>query len=246
MPHKIGTLYGVSVGTGDPELITIKALKIIQQTKIIAFPAGINGGLGVAQRIIQSYLQPHHHTLPLSFPYTFSEEILTQAWHKVSLQVWEYLKNGEDVAFACEGDISFFSTFTYLALTIEKLYPDVKIERVGGVSSPMAVASALGLPLTMQGENLIVLPTVYSLKQFEEALDWGDVIVLMKVASVYDQVWQILAQRNLLDRAYIVEKATTDEEKVYHGLRHYPKLKLSYFSIVIIFVNRPIKSENYG
>lgn len=238
MVHKIGTLFGVSVGTGDPELITLKALRILQSTKIIAFPSGINGRLGVAQRIIESYLQPHQQILPLCFPYTFSEEMLSQAWHRVSLQVWEYLKNGEDVAFACEGDISFFSTFTYLALTVEKLYPDVKIEHIAGVSSPMASASALGLPLTIQGEKLVVLPTVYSLKQFEEALDWGDTIVLMKVASVYEQVWQILAQRNLLDRAYLVEKATTDEEKVYSGLQNYPHLKLSYFSIVIIFVNR--------
>jgi precorrin-2/cobalt-factor-2 C20-methyltransferase len=125
-----------------------------------------------------------------------------------------------------------------LALTLQKLYPDVKIERVAGVSSPMASASALGLPLTIQGEKLVVLPTVYSLKQFEEALDWGDTIVLMKMASVYEQVWQILAQRNLLDRAYVVEKATTNQEKVYHGLQNYPDLKLSYFSIVLIFVNR--------
>lgn len=243
MSDKIGTLFGVSVGTGDPELITVKALRILQNTKIIAFPAGINGKLGVAQRIIQCYLQPHQQILPLCFPYTFSEEILTQAWHRVSLQVWEYLKNGDDVAFACEGDISFFSTFTYLALTLEKLFPDVKIERIAGVSSPMASALALGLPLTIQGEKLIVLPAVYSLQQLEEALDWGDVIVLMKVASVYSQVREILAQRNLLDRAYIVEKATTDEEKVYHGLHDYPELKLSYFSIVIIFVNRDSKNN---
>lgn len=238
MSNKIGTLFGVSVGTGDPELITVKALRILQGTKIIAFPAGINGSLGVAQKIIQCYLQPHQQILPLCFPYTFCEEILTQAWQKVSLQVWEYLKNGDNVAFACEGDISFFSTFTYLALTLKKLYPDVKIKRVAGVSSPMASASALGFPLTMQGEKLIVLPAVYSLQQLEEALDWGDVIVLMKMASVYSQVWEILAQRNLLDRAYIVEKATTDQEKVYHGLHDYPELKLSYFSIVIIFVHR--------
>ncbi|BAQ65894.1 precorrin-2 C(20)-methyltransferase [Geminocystis sp. NIES-3709] len=244
MKDKIGTLYGVSVGTGDPELITIKALKIIQQTKIIAFPAGINNRLGIAETIIQGYLQPHQKKLPLSFPYTISQNILTQAWHDVSTQVWQYLKNGEDVAFVCEGDISFYSTFTYLALTIQKLYSEVKIQRIAGVSSPMASASVLGLPLTIQEEKLIILPALYSVKHLEEALDWAEVVVLMKVASVYNQVWKTLAQRDLFDRSYLVEKATTDQEKVYTCLNNYPELKLSYFSILIIY-QRKVNNEGF-
>ena len=77
MTNKIGTLYGVSVGTGDPELITIKALKILQSSPVIAFPAGIKGKMGVAQSIIEEHLQPHQQKLSLSFPYTFSSEDLS-------------------------------------------------------------------------------------------------------------------------------------------------------------------------
>ncbi|WP_373479109.1 precorrin-2 C(20)-methyltransferase [Geminocystis sp.] len=232
--NKIGTLYGVSVGTGDPELITIKALKILQNTKIIAFPKGIHNQKGVAETIIQEYLQPHQQKLSLSFPYTLSQETLCVAWEKVSLEVWQYLKKGENVAFACEGDISFYSTFTYLALTLQKLHPEVKIERIAGISSPMAAASAFGLPLTMQEEKLVILPALYSLQELEFALDWAEIVVLMKVASVYAQVWDILAKRDLFNYAYLVEKATTNQEKIYTSLRNYPNLKLSYFSILII------------
>lgn len=231
---KIGILYGVSVGTGDPELITVKGLRILQNTKIIAFPAGINQKKGVAETIIEQYLQPHQQKLSLSFPYTLSQEILSQAWHDVSMEVWQYLHNGEDVAFACEGDISFYSTFTYLALTLQKIHPTIKIVRISGVSSPMAAASALGLPLTMQEEKLAILPALYSIQELENTLDWADVVVLMKVASVYEQVWHILAKRHLFDCAYLVEKATNNEEKIYTDLENYPQLKLSYFSILII------------
>lgn len=231
---KIGTLYGVSVGTGDPELITLKALKIIEKTKIIAFPAGIHQKLGVAETIVQPYLQSHHQKLPLIFPYTLDQDILSQAWDSVSESVWAYLEQGEDVAFVCEGDISFFSTFTYLALRIQRFNASLNIVRIPGVASPMAAASALDLPLTIQGEKLAILPALYSVQDLETALDWAQVVVLMKVASVYAQVWEILKQRGVLDRAYVVEKATCKEEKVYAPLSQYSDLQLSYFSILII------------
>jgi len=234
MNSRIGTLYGVSVGTGDPELITIKALKVIKNSPIIAFPAGINQKLGKAETIIQNYLQPHQKKLSLTFPYTLSQEILERAWRKVALQVWEFLAKGLDVAFACEGDISFYSTFTYLAEYIKKIDSNLRIERIAGVSSPMVAASVLDIPLTVQDEKLVVLPAFYSVEELEKVLDWAEVIVLMKVASVYKKVWQILAQKGLLSSSYIVEKATQPEEKVYRNLTLLPHLKLNYFSILII------------
>ena len=234
MNNQIGTLYGVSVGTGDPELITVKGLKIIQTCPIISFPAGIKGKAGVAETIIQEYLKPQQKKLALSFPYTLSQTDLSLAWHKVALEVWQYLQQGLDVAFACEGDISFYSTFTYLALTLKQLHPEVKIDRIPGVSSPMVTASILGIPLTMQQEKLIILPALYSPEKLEEALDWAEIVVLMKVASVYSQVWQILKQRQLFASSYLVEKASTKQEKVYRDLQNHPQLSLNYFSILII------------
>ncbi len=234
MNNKTGILYGVSVGTGDPELITVKALRVLQLSPIIAFPAGVKGNMGVAQGIIESYLQPDQKKLPLNFSYTLSLAELSQAWHEVALEVWKYLQQGLDVAFACEGDISFYSTFTYLASTLQQLYPKVKIHRIPGVSSPMVAASALSLPLTMQHEKLIVLPALYSLEKLEEALDWAEIVVLMKVASVYSQVWEILKRRKLFPYSHLVEKASTNQEHIYTQLENHPQLSLSYFSILII------------
>lgn len=242
MNSKIGTLYGVSVGTGDPELITVKALKVIQNSPIIAFPAGINHKLGKAETIIQNYLQPNQKKLSLTFPYTLSQETLEKAWQKVALQVWEFLEKGLDVAFACEGDISFYSTFTYLAEYIKKIDSNLKIERIAGVSSPMVAASVLDIPLTMQDEKLVVLPAIYSVEELEKVLNWAEVVVLMKVASVYEKVWLILEQKGLLSSSYIVEKATQPEEKIYRNLTFLPHLQLNYFSILII-KNSPPKTQ---
>ncbi|MEL6439264.1 MAG: precorrin-2 C(20)-methyltransferase [Cyanobacteria bacterium J06621_8] len=237
---KLGTLYGVSVGTGDPELITVKGLRILQSSKVVAFPTGINGRQGIAQNIIQSWLQPQQKLLGLDFPYTQNELILQRAWEKAAGQIWHYLQQGIDVSFACLGDVSFYSTFTYLAQATQQLAPDIIIKTVPGVCSPMAIASSLNMPLTVGAQKLLILPALYSVAELEAALDDADVVVLLKVSSVYEQVWQILRQKKLLDSSFIVEKATFPDQKIYRPLRDYPQLKLSYFSLMLIFQRRDL------
>ena len=229
-----GVLYGVSVGTGDPELITVKGLRILQQSNIIAFPSGIDNRPGIAQKIVHDWLKPEQTLLPLKFPYLLDQHKLKNAWLEAAKQVRQYLERGTDVCFACLGDVSFYSTFTYLAQTLEEIYPNAKIETVPGVCSPMAIASELKIPLTVNQQKLVILPALYSVKELETALDWAEIVVLLKVSSVYQQVWCILQQRNLLSSSWIVEKATFRERKIYKELENFPQLDLSYFSILLI------------
>lgn len=231
---QLGTLFGVSVGPGDPELITVKGLRLLQNVNIVAFPAGVQGKSGMAEIIVNQWLQSHQLKLPLDFPYVQDEQILTQSWENAAKKIWQYLKIGEDVVFVSEGDVSFYSTFTYLAQSLLKLYPHGKIQTIPGVSSPLAVAAILGIPLTIKAQKLIVLPAIYSMGELEKALDLADVLVLMKVSSVYQEVWNVLAQRNLLTSSYIVEKATLPDMILYEGLSDRAYLKLPYFSLLIV------------
>lgn len=230
----MGKLYGVSVGTGDPELITVKGLKCLQKATIVAFPEGIQGKPGIAERIIAPWLESHQILLPLKFPYVQDDQALTSAWKTAAEKVLSYLQQGEDVTFACEGDISFYSTFTYLAQTVQQLDPSVVVETMPGVCSPMAVAAELGIPLTARSQRLIILPTLYHLDELERAFDYAEVIVLMKVSSLYSQVWTLLQQKGLLEHTWIVERATMPEQVIYKNLQNHPHLKLSYFSLMII------------
>jgi precorrin-2/cobalt-factor-2 C20-methyltransferase len=138
--------------------------------------------------------------LPLEFPYVLDQDQLSKAWLQASDRVWHCLSQGQNVVFACEGDLSFYGTFNYLALGLERRYPAAKINRVPGICSPMAAVSALGLPLTVQSDKLVVLPAIYAVADLEVALTWADVVVLLKVGSVYSQVWQ-LAQAAATARA---------------------------------------------
>lgn len=229
-----GTLYGISVGPGDPELITVKGLRLLQTAPVVAFPAGIQGRSGVAERIITSWLQPTQRRLPLNFPYTQDAQTLQTAWKNAAEAVLQNLQQGLDVAFASEGDVSFYSTFTYLAQTLQKLRPQIQVIAIPGVCSPLAAIAGLGLPLTIWDQQLAILPALHSLEALETTLDQADVVVLMKVSSVYERVWAVLQQRELLNSAYVVEWATLPNQVIYKGLGNLPQLKLSYFSLMIV------------
>ncbi len=229
-----GTLYGISVGTGEPELITLKGWRRLQSSPVVAFPAGKNNQPGIAQSIISGWLKPEQTILALDFPYVRDEITLQQAWQVAAQKVEQYLKQGQDVAFACLGDVSFYSTFTYLAQTLQQLAPKSKIKTIPGVCSPMAIASSLNIPLTVNSQRLAILPAIYTVSELETALDWAEVVVLLKVNSVYAQVWRVLQQRDLLASSWVVEKASFPEQKIYSNLQNYPQLKLSYFSVLLI------------
>ena len=236
MGKQLGNFYGISVGTGDPELITVKGQRLLKKVPVIAFPMGVDQKSGVAEKIIAPWITAEQKTLPLYFPYVQDDQLLRPAWKQAAERVWQHLDQGMDVAFACEGDVSFYSTFTYLAQTLLECHPHVVITTIPGVCSPMAAASALGIPLTLRSQNLAILPALYNESELEAILTWADVIVLLKVGSVYHQVWQRLNRLNLLERTFIVERATQPEEKIYRNLPYHPYLSLSYFSIMVIQV----------
>jgi precorrin-2/cobalt-factor-2 C20-methyltransferase len=230
----LGTLYGISVGPGDPELLTLKGLRLLKQAPVVAFPAGVQGKLGMAEQIVDEWLHPEQVRLALTFPYVQDEAVLTAAWQLAAQQVWAYLQQGQDVAFACEGDVSFYSTFNYLAQTLQEQHPEAAIVPIPGVCSPLAAAANLGIPLTIRHQRLVVLPAIYNRAELETTFQWADVVVLMKVSSVYPELWNVLQHLNLLERSYIVEWATLPRQVIHRDLRDKPDLKLPYFSLLIV------------
>ncbi len=232
-----GKLYGVGVGPGDPELLTVKGVRLIQQAPVVAFPEGVQGKPGIAEQIVAPWLRAGQVKLPLSFPYVQAEEVLWAAWELAADQVQSCLQQGLDVVFVSEGDISFYSTFTYLAQTLQTRDPNVLIEAVPGIASPMAAAAVLGIPLTVRSQRLAILPALYAVADLETALQTSDVVVLMKVSSVYALVWQVLERYGLLQQSYIVERATQPSQVIYRDLSDRPQLDLPYFSLLIVYTN---------
>ncbi|MDM7325575.1 MAG: precorrin-2 C(20)-methyltransferase [Thermosynechococcus sp. Uc] len=229
------TLCGIGVGPGDPELITLKGWRRLQQAKVIAFPAGLGGRRGIAEEVIAGYKEPWQTCLPLEFPYVLEQAVLEQAWQKAAEQVYAYLVQGTDVVFVSEGDVSFYSTFSYLAAAVQALAPHVQIEAIPGVCSPLAAAASLGVPLTLGSDRLAILPAMYHVEELAQVWAWAEVMVLMKVRSVYGQAWQWLQEHRLLEQAAVVSWATTPKQQIYTPLTDFPTLTLPYFSLLMVW-----------
>lgn len=234
-----GRLWGVGVGPGNPEWLTIQGLRVLRSAAVVALPQNKQGQPGMAYEIVREFLSPTQKVLPLALPFVRDTTVLQAAWDAAAREVFPYLQQGEDVSFLCEGDSSLYSTFTYIARAIRTLAPEVAIETVPGICSPLAAAAALGEPLAIAGEKVAILPALYGPEDLVGALEWADVVVLMKVASVYRTVWQCLAARDLLHRARLVAWVGCERQTLLPSLVDAADYQPHYFSLLIVHNHEP-------
>ena len=229
-----GRLWGVSVGPGDSELLTLKGLRILQTVDVVACPQNRQGEPGMAYTIVKSHLRPEQTILPLDLPFVRDPVQLQQAWTAAGERLVPLLAQGQDVVFITEGDASLYSTFSYVAHSVHRLAPSVEITTVPGVCSPLAAMAALNRPLSLGAEKITILPALYDVSELTYALEWAEVVVLMKVSSVFGQVWHILKEMGLLEQASLVERVGSPEEKQYPSLVNLADYTPPYFSILIV------------
>lgn len=188
----------------------------------------------MAYNIVRSHLLPEQPLVPLHLPFVRDAVQLQQAWKAAGETLVSHLARGQDVAFITEGDASFYSTFSYVAQAVRELAPGVEITTVPGVCSPLAAAAALEMPLSLAAEKIAVLPALYDVSELKQTLEWAEVVVLMKVASVFAEVWQQLAAAELLEQSSLVEWVGSSQEKIYPNLVSLENYKPPYFSILIV------------
>ncbi len=229
-----GTFWGVGVGPGDPEWLTIGGLRVLRSAAIVALPQNKQGQPGMAYEIVREFLLPDQKILPLALPFVRDEATLAAAWEAAAREVLPFLQQGEDVVFLSEGDVSFYSTFTYIAGALKAIAPELDARAVPGVCSPMAAAAVLGAPLAIGSEKIAILPALYAPEDLVNALGWADVVVLMKVAPVYATVWQLLAERDLLARTSLVAWVGGERQVILPSLVGRANYQPHYFSLSIV------------
>lgn len=238
-----GILWGIGTGHGKAEWLTIEGLKILQSVPVVAMPQNIQGEAGMAYQIVKDYIQPQQTILPLALPFVTDREILDRAWDNAAKELISILAKGQDIAFIAEGDISFYSTFTYIARSVNNLAPSVQIEAIPGICSPLAAAAALKIPLSIGNEKIAILPALYSIAELEKALDWAEVVISSKLSSVFSEVWQLLAQKHLLEQASLVEWIGGPKEKIFPNLLGLENYQPPYFSILLVRHQRILLSN---
>ena len=229
-----GTLYGVGVGPGDPELLTIKAQRVLKDVSVICMPQSETSSESFAYTIAKGFIdETRQEIMRVEFP-TDDESGALSAWVGAAEEIAVMLENGTDVAFITEGDPMIYSTFSYVLESLKNNHPDLAVEIVPGVSSVMAAAASASVPLVTHGQRLAILPAVYGIDDLSEAIANYDTIVLMKVNRTLIQALANLEQLGLAGKGIYVRRASTSREEVVRDLNQLSGEDLDYFSLLII------------
>ena len=228
---KLGCLYGVGVGPGDPRLLTLRAVEVIRQTPVLCVPRAAASGESLALTIAAAHLTPSHEILRLPFP-TDDPAGAAASWQEGAGMVAQRLRGGPDVAFLTEGDPMLFSTFAYVMAGVAAECPEAAIEVIPGISSVMAAAARARIPLAAHDQRLAILPAAYGVDDLAEAARQFETLALLKVnRPVIDAVRQLLAAHPEITATYI-RRATTDREEIAHNLDD--DLEADYFSLLLL------------
>ena len=233
-PLHYGRLYGVGVGPGDPELVTLKAQRVLQSVPLVCVPQADASADSFALSIARSFIDTdRQEILRFAFP-TDDADAAADVWETAAATLAARLQQGYDAAFITEGDPMLFSTFSYVLESIKTNYPEIAVEIIPGVSSVMAAAARASVPLVTHGQRLAILPAVYGIDDLREAIANYDTIVLMKVNRVLLDALANLESLGLAGKGIYVRRATTAREQVVQDLRQLTEEDLDYFSLLII------------
>ncbi|MCK7606387.1 precorrin-2 C(20)-methyltransferase [Geobacillus stearothermophilus] len=229
-----GTLYGIGVGPGDPELMTVKAYRRLKEAEVIAYPKKGRQSKSYAEQIIDAYFAPEEkRRLGLHFPMTKDVAVLEPKWNEAADAIWAELSAGRDVAFVTEGDPLLYSTFIHLMHVMERRYPDAPIEVVPGVSSATAAAARLRLPLADGDEQVAIVPARDDYEAMKAAILAHDCVIFFKVAKVIDLMIRLLRELDLLHRAAVVTKVTSREEVIW-DVERLEGAELEYLTLLVV------------
>jgi precorrin-2/cobalt-factor-2 C20-methyltransferase len=231
----LGTLYGIGVGPGDPELLTLKAVKVLKEVAHVFAAASSNNDYSLAYEIVRNHLPDNIPVDQLNFPMTFNPESLETAWQANCEKVVEILKQGKHVAFLTLGDPMTFSTFIYLMRKIRQRIPDATITVIPGITSFQAAAASAVLPLAEGEEVFTVVSGAKGGDRLNEVIARSDNVVLMKTYKQFPQILRRVAEAGLQDCCCFVSRCGLEGEIVE---RDFQKLQAmpqpNYLSLMII------------
>ena len=213
-----GRLFGVGVGPGDPELVTLKARRVIGAVDVIAYPTAGHGH-SVARGIAAPYFRGDQLEAPLTFPVTTGETdhpggyeaALREFYDLCAAEIARHLDAGRDVAVLCEGDPFFYGSYMYIH---DRLAPRYATEVVPGVTSFSAAAAAAGTPLARRDDVLTVLPGTLDPDVLAARMRTSDAAVVLKLSREFGGVRDAAERAGVAERGVYVERASTDRQRV--------------------------------
>lgn len=223
-----GTLYGLGIGPGDPDLITLKAHGILRRVPVIAYPAPEHGD-SLARRIVAAHLPGGQREIAIRMPLDAARFPAREVYDEAATTIRAALDRGEDVAALCEGDPFLYGSFAYLFARMADTY---RVEIVPGVSSLTAAAAAARQPLALQRDVLTVIPAPLPDDAIARRLAQTDSAAIMKLGRHMARIRALLERLDLSPRAHYIEHATMAGQRTM-PLAEAPEAA-PYFSLILI------------
>ena len=228
-----GRFIGVGVGPGDPELITLKAARLIGEADVVSYianPKGDSQARAIAAGLLAE-ADDNRRELPVPMPMSEQRDLANRAYDDAAVSIQACLDEGQTVVFLCEGDPLFFGSFAYLLTRLES---DNRCEVVPGISSVNAASSALRLPLTVQGESFAVISGRHDEAKLVEVLQSQDSVVIMKAGRARPRILRALEQTGRLNEARYLEYIGRDNEVIVADVGSLDVEAGPYFSIFVV------------
>jgi len=223
-----GILYGVGLGPGAPDLVTLRAARLIESATVVAYPT-LAGAASFARAIAADLIAPGTIEIVMDVPMSVERAPAQAAYDKSAAEIAASLDAGQDVVCLCEGDPFFYGSFMYL---FARLSADYRVEVVPGVTSVTACAARAGMPLVARNERLTVLPGPLPEDQLRARIEGAESVVIMKVGRHLAKIRGVIDALGLTDGAVYVERATLPQEVIL-PLADAPE-KAPYFSMILL------------
>jgi precorrin-2/cobalt-factor-2 C20-methyltransferase len=224
-----GRLIGIGVGPGDPELLTLKAVRYLEAVPVIAYVSA-DGRPSIARRIAAGHVPAGRKELNLALPMSSAPELADAAYDEGSSRIGAELEQGHDVALLCEGDPMFYGSFAQLLSRVSEHY---RTEIVPGVTSISAASACTRQPLVSRSASLVVLPATLPAESLMARLRITEAAAILKIGRHVGKVRRLLGELGLLERAIYVEWATTEYERCTR-LAELEIENAPYFALVLV------------
>ncbi len=233
---KLGVLYGIGVGPGDPELMTVKGARVLERCRDVFVPKARSENGSIALAIANRYLRADCRIHELVFPMSADRGELSLHWEQAAQRVADVVGSGEDACFLTLGDPLLYSTYIYLVRALREQLPGLDAVTVPGIPAFAAAAALSEFPIGEGKERVVIVPASDDLDAIREALAGGGTVILMKVGRRLGMVLDLLEQTGFLDSAVFVARAGQDGQQVEHNLRllRRQKQEADYLSILLV------------
>ncbi len=228
MTQAQGRLYGLGIGPGDPELLTLKAHRILTSVPVIAYPT-MESGKVLARAIVARFIRPEQIEVPMPLP--FSVERSSQPHYDLAAEnIAQHLSAGRDVAVLCEGEPMLYGSFMYI---FNRLANRFETEVVPGISSTYASAAMLGAPLTYRNDVLSIMPATLDEGTLRDRLAVADAAIIIKLGRHFAKVKAILEELDLFSRALYIERATMPNQRICPIAEVVPE-EVPYWALILV------------